>query len=205
MLAILDLGINNLTSVRVAVRKASGHEPLTVSCGDDPTLRTTSGLILPGNGTFAAGVNALVNRGLLDWLSQWIADDRPTLGICLGMQLLTLGSAEAPECHGLGLFDIRCERLDERFDRVPHVGWSPVSWSETDDPLLVGLRSGTDFYFLHSYAVLETQHALASTPFGRAPFGAILGRSRIYGVQFHPEKSAGAGARLLANFSQLCQ
>ena len=143
----------------------------------------------------------LARRDLVAPIRDWIGADRPYLGICLGLQLLFDGSDE-DGATTLGVLPGRSVRLDDA-PTLPHIGWNQVE-QRRGHPLLDGIADGTDFYFVHSYAGrpaggLEAEVVLATTTHG-ASFVAAVARSNLLGVQFHPERSATDGLRVVANF-----
>jgi glutamine amidotransferase len=205
---VIDAGLGNIGSVVAALKRQSGS---VQRLGDPPGPEATSGFshaVLPGVGSFTAGMEALRQRGWADWLhQQWCPSGRPLLGICLGMQLLASrgseGAASAGDATtGLDLIPGTVERLHpEGGLPLPHVGWNAVHWTASAGSLAEGLPPGGDFYFVHSYAFTpaDSAHALASADYG-GMFTAVVGRGQCYGVQFHPEKSQRLGRQLLSNF-----
>lgn len=159
-------------------------------------LRTASHVILPGVGAAAPAIAGLHASGLVDVLRGL---RQPLLGICLGMQLLYEGSDEG-EGEALGLLAGRARRLSPS-PSWPHMGWNTLQ-PRGDSPLLSGIDAEDWFYFVHGYAAAVTPDTLASGEFGE-PFTAVAGRGNVFGCQFHPEKSAAAGRRVLANFLAL--
>ena len=201
---ILDYGAGNIRSVA----KAFEHEGASVTLTSDPAVaRMADRLVLPGQGHFGQCIGSLEALGLGDAVRDFVARGRPFLGICVGMQLLYEGSAEAPEASGLGFLPGAIERIPT--DRpLPHVGWNAVRFtpSALGDPLLVGVAGEEPryFYHVHSYARLHpTQAELLGECEYDAPFGSIVGGSGVWGVQFHPEKSQEYGLRILANFARM--
>jgi glutamine amidotransferase len=196
---LVDYGMGNLGSVRRALEECGAH----VLISDDPhDLKLASRIILPGVGAFCDGMNHLAQGGWIEPLRQAILEDTlPVLGICLGMQLMMSQGDEGGGAPGLGFFAGRVRRMvASEGERIPHVGWNELQMTR-DTPLLKGIPPGTDFYFVHSYCVepVLTETVTATTPYaGGVP--AAIGRDNIWGVQFHPEKSAKAGFRLLKNF-----
>jgi len=197
---IIDYGLCNLDSVARAVEEC-GAQPQITSRPED--LRGCDRLIIPGVGAFGKAMENLRRDGM----DQAIRLERerralPVLGICLGMQLLAEASEEGGDCEGLGLIPgrvVRLERADAR-ERVPHVGWNEIEIM-AQHPLLAGLATGANFYFVHSYHLRCARQAdvLAQTPYcGR--FASIVAQDDVMGVQFHPEKSQKAGFHLLRNF-----
>lgn len=198
MIALIDYGAGNLTSVRKALA-AVGAE---VRVPRDPVdLKEAAGVIVPGVGNFQA--TAAIDERWRDAIVALIGDGRPLLGICLGLQWLFEGSTEAPDCAGLGLMAGRCDRLPggtaEGWPlKVPHVGWNALQFPRHSN-LLSGVREGAQVYFTHSYAAPVTQDAAAVTTHG-VPFASAVERGQVFGVQFHPEKSGDVGLRVLRNF-----
>lgn len=200
MIALVDYGAGNLTSVRKALR-AIGVEfrtPQTpAECAD------AAGLIVPGVGNFAA--TAALAGPWRDAIRASVDEGRPLLGICVGMQWLFEGSDEAPEVPGLGVLPGRVRRLlgnSERRLKIPHVGWNALEQARPSR-LLAGLDPGSHVYFTHSYAAPVTADCVGATTHAE-PFAAAVERDRIFGVQFHPEKSSDAGLRILRNFLEAC-
>jgi len=196
MIALVDYGAGNLTSVRKALTAlgASFHTP------DMPAdLADTTGVIVPGVGHFAATMALSA-----DWrqaIRRKVSDGTPLLGICVGMQWLFEGSDEAPEVPGLGLLHGQVRKLcGDRSQqvKVPHVGWNALDMPRPSR-LLEGLRSGAYVYFTHSYAAPVTDACVGATVHGER-FAAAVEHEQVFGVQFHPEKSSEAGLQILRNF-----
>lgn len=198
--AILDLGVSNLGSLSRALAQV-GAEPIVTSV---PVPRA-SRYVIPGVGAFAAGMDALTRAFWWPLVLAEVAEGKPILGICLGMQLLaTIGTEGAVETEGLDLIPGRVERMAPLDgERIPHVGWNEVL-IDKPSPILEGIPSGTDFYFTHSYALAprDDADAIAFTPYAGG-FTSVVQRGRVFGVQFHPEKSSRAGLQLLRNFVEL--
>jgi imidazole glycerol-phosphate synthase subunit HisH len=202
---VIDYGVGNLGSVLRALEELR-VAPVLVNRAVD--MHATDCLILPGVGNFADCARLLNNGGWADALRQEVQGyDRPLLGVCVGMQLLADASAEGAECGevtpGLGFIPGLVEHLRTLGCglRVPHVGWNDISRAAPADHLLDGIPNGTNFYFVHSYAFVPQDPAdvLANTEYG-IPVTAAVRRGRVWGTQFHPEKSSRAGFRLLRNF-----
>ncbi len=192
MIALLDYGAGNLTSVRKALT-AVGAAHFTPSAPAE--LAGATGIVIPGVGHFGA------TRAIDDeWRSAILGEvDRgvPLLGICLGMQYLFEASDEASGAAGLGLIPGRCTLLPPTL-KVPHVGWN--SLKVTRPSVLLGSASdGEQVYFTHSYAAPVGEACVATTAHG-ATFAAVVERDHVYGVQFHPEKSSEPGLRVLRSF-----
>lgn len=192
-LAVVDSGGANIASVLHALRRL-GVEPEFTA--DAASIRKADRVLLPGVGAAGRAMEVLQSHGLVQVIREL---KQPVLGICLGMQLLFESSAEG-DVPLLGLIPARLERLPESVGlRVPHMGWNAIQSCQTDpfsDPL-----DGDWFYFVHSYAAPLGPWTLASAEHGMV-FSAMVRQANFYGAQFHPERSAAAGARLLENFLQ---
>lgn len=195
MIALLDYGAGNLTSVRKAL-SALDAGVSTPAAPDD--LASATGIIIPGVGHFAA--TSAITTEWREAILAAVGQGTPLLGICLGLQYLFEGSDEAPELSGLGLLSGRCTRLPPRV-KVPHVGWNALS-TRRRSVVLHGIPDGTQVYFTHSYAAPITRAAAATTEHG-VRFASVVEHERIFGVQFHPEKSSDAGLRVLRSFVEM--
>ncbi len=199
-LAIIDSGGANIGSVIHALRRL-GADP--VFTADAETIRTAERVILPGVGAAAAAMTRLHELGIIECIREL---RQPVLGICLGMQLLFEKSEEVfqgetgVEC--LGIIPGTLQKLQSAAGvRVPHMGWNTTT-TVMADPLLEGLPEHPWFYFVHSYRAPLGDSTLASCTHGEV-FAAIVRKDNFYGAQFHPERSARSGARLLANFLEI--
>ena len=192
---IVGSGGANIASLQAALSRLDHAAELSV---DPATIRAADHVILPGVGAAADAMRRLESLGLPDVLRTLT---QPVLGICLGMQLLAAASEEdGADC--LGIANGRAQRFRSAPDRpVPHMGWNQVR-RERPSPLLDGIDDGSHFYFVHSYALPVSDETLASCDYG-GDFSAVIQRGNFYGTQFHPERSAAPGARLLANFLAL--
>ena len=211
MIALIDYGISNLRSVQ----KAFAHLGVDVTLIDTPEqLAQADRLILPGVGAFRAGMAGLRARGLIEPIKQAVADGKPLIGICLGMQLLFESSDELGDTVGLSLLpghvtkiklqdDFHTSRTTQYALKIPHMGWNQLDLVR-EHLLVRGVESGSYAYFVHSYAVYPEQSdiVIATTEYG-GPFASIVGRGNICGLQFHPEKSQAVGLRLLKNFLEM--
>ena len=192
MLAIVDSGGANIASVRFALERLGVQSELTA---DPAVIRHADRVILPGVGAANEGMRKLQERGLVDCVRGLT---QPVLGVCLGMQLLFESSEEGPT-ETLGLIPGIVKLLpDSPGIQVPHMGWNTVL-SGKNSGLLDGIGPEARFYFVHSYAGPVNPFTVASCDHG-TPFAAIVQRANFSGVQFHPERSGEAGARLLKNF-----
>lgn len=193
MIAIVDYGAGNITSVKRAVQHL-GH-PCAVT-SDPALIERAERIIVPGVGNFRATL-AFSATGLGAALEHQIARGRQVLGICLGMQWLFESSEEAPELSGLGAFAGRCEPLPATV-KSPHVGWDQLDII-APSRLLSGLTSGAFVYFSHSYCAPLVTETVASCSYG-APHSAAVELGNLFAVQFHPEKSGEVGLAILENF-----
>jgi glutamine amidotransferase len=172
-----------------------------VVSGSESVLRAAAKLVLPGVGAFGACMRALCERGLDGVVHERVREGVPLLGVCVGMQMLFESSEEFGESEGLGLLRGRVRRFAVGL-HVPQVGWNQVRQKFLDHPLLAGVADESFFYFVHSYycEALDRQDVLGTTDYG-IEYASIVGRGRVFGVQFHPEKSQATGLRLLRNFA----
>ncbi|MFH0861089.1 MAG: imidazole glycerol phosphate synthase subunit HisH [Candidatus Altiarchaeota archaeon] len=203
MIVIVDYGVGNLSSVSHKMGKLKID---AIISDDVKTLMDADKIILPGVGSFAAGMGNLRELGLIEILKRKVVEERtPILGICLGMQLFSKHSEEG-DADGLGWVD--CETKKFVFDdgkklRVPHVGWNTLSVVK-DSPLLDSVPADMTFYFTHSYhlSCREKDILIATTAYGY-DFPSVIQKDNIFGVQFHPEKSHKRGMQIIKNFVDL--
>jgi glutamine amidotransferase len=196
VIALVDYGAGNLTSVRKALTTL-GAEYETPR--DPSACATATGLIVPGVGNFAA--TAVLEGPWRDAIAGAVRRGTPLLGICVGMQWLFEGSDEAPGVRGLGVLPGRIQRLEgnaEQRLKIPHVGWNALEFTKPTR-LLAGLDSGAQVYFTHSFAAPVTAACAAATTHANT-FASAVEEGNVFGVQFHPEKSSDAGLQILKNF-----
>ncbi len=200
MIGVVDYGAGNLRNVQAALTRLGARWRSVATRAD---LDGLGGVILPGVGQFGAASRRLQEAELSDPLREWIAADRPFLGICLGMQLLFQRSDEEPDATGLGVLDGSVRRLGA--DRLPHIGWAVVEPREgVAGAMFAGLTDERFFaYFAHSYALYPDAPTTAAVTSCPPTFASAVRSGRIWGVQFHPEKSGAPGHRLLAGFVSL--
>jgi glutamine amidotransferase len=192
---LVDAGGTNIGSVRYALQRLGVDAALT---SDAATIRAADKVILPGVGAAGPGMARLRELGLVEVLRGLT---QPVLGVCLGMQLLCTHSEEG-DTACLGVIPAPVRRFVEAPGlRVPHMGWNALS-IRRKHLLLAGLDDGEQAYFVHSYAVPTGDWTLADSDYGEA-FSAVIARDNFHGMQFHPERSAAVGARLLQNFLDL--
>jgi glutamine amidotransferase len=194
-LAIIDSGGANISSVEHALRRLGANPVFTA---DAEIIRAAERVILPGVGAAGAAMARLTELGLL----QCIRDlKQPVLGICLGMQLL-FEKSEEDNVDCLGIIPGTLRKMQPAPGlRIPHMGWNTTS-VVNPDPLISGLSDNPWFYFVHSYCAPIGASTIATCDHG-ASFAAIVRQGNFYGAQFHPERSAKSGARLLANFLEI--
>jgi len=205
MIAVVDYGMGNVGSILNMCRH------LGIPCRTVATvveLRSADKLVLPGVGSFDAGMERLRTLGLVEALGEAVLGRRtPILGICLGMQLFTRTSEEGNQ-SGLGWLAADTRRLPVQADdgtrcRLPHMGWAEVA-ARADSQLFAGAGADERYYFVHSYRVVCDDHALAAaTAEHGVRFTAAIEAPPIFGTQFHPEKSHRFGMRILRNFAAL--
>lgn len=200
-IVIIDYTMGNLRSVQKKFLSL-GYNAIISSELD--TIRNADRLILPGVGHFSKGIENLKKTGIYDLLNKVVLEEeKPILGICLGMQLMTNYSEEG-NCEGFGWID--GETLKFKIDtvkyKVPHMGWNEVDF-DSNHRLFTKIAEKELFYFVHSYyvQVKNEQNILATTNYGIKFTSAIM-KKNILGVQFHPEKSHDWGAQLLSNFCE---
>lgn len=211
MIALIDYGAGNLTSVRKALAALGTDYQVPATPGG---CEGAAGLIVPGVGHFSA--TSALDAPWRDAISRAVASGTPLLGICVGMQWLYEGSEEAPDVPGLGLLSGRCRLLKgdaaQRL-KIPHVGWNALEPRESSveaaapafrGRLLEGLPSDPHVYFTHSFAAPVTTDCVASATHAEC-FAAAVERGHVFGVQFHPEKSGEAGLQILRNFLGFCR
>ena len=203
-LAIIDYSIGNVQSISNALAYTQEELEIIVT-SDKKIILDSDAVILPGVGAYQRAMRELDKRKLPQILSEYISSGKPLLGICLGMQLLLDSSDEFGHADGLSI----SEGLVKKFpitiqDKLPHVSWNNliINESNLDNNILNGITADDDFYFVHSYIChpKSSDAILATTSYGGGGFCSVFQHNNIYGCQFHPEKSASQGLRILNNF-----
>ena len=203
MIALIDYGIGNLRSVR----KALEHVGAGVRLTDDPAvILAADKVVLPGVGAFGDGMKGMREGGLVQVVKEVAARGTPLLGICVGMQVLFEVGEEMGAHEGLGILSGRVKRFPLTHDqssisglKIPQTGWNQIHPCK-DSPLFHGLPQGAYTYFNHGYyCAAQPEDTLATTEYG-GEYPSIVGCGRVYGIQFHPEKSQHVGLLLLRNF-----
>jgi len=203
MITVIDYKAGNLTSVVKALRFL-GADDVVVTQSPEEVLRADK-IVLPGVGHFRS-TQLLEDLGLTQATREAVAKGAPFLGICVGLQWLYEGSTEAPNTKGLGHFNGLCEHFPALHEsaelKSPHVGWNSLEEVRGDSRLLRGIKPGSFVYYTHSWRAPVSEDTAAATLYGGAFTGAVE-RGNVMGVQFHPEKSAETGLRVLRNFLDL--
>jgi glutamine amidotransferase len=203
---VIDYGIGNVFSVCSALRRIGADPILTNSLS---AIRDADCLILPGVGAFARAMEALAERGIADAVRNYVAKERPFIGICIGMQVLMEESTEFGVSAGLGLVAGKVERIPSVTRtgarlRVPHIGWSTLCETEpwTESALSTTAPAQDAFYFVHSYHCqpADARQVIATADYDGVALTAAIAQNNIFGVQFHPERSGEPGRRLLSRF-----
>ncbi|MDI5877666.1 imidazole glycerol phosphate synthase subunit HisH [Shewanella xiamenensis] len=204
---IIDTGCANLSSVRFAFERLGAKVLVT---DDKASIKAAKRVVLPGVGSAGAAMASLTEKALVE-LIQGLT--QPVLGVCLGMQMLTLLSKErggqAQDCQCLGIIPTEIDELDRQTLKaeglpLPHMGWNQLTFSNPSQvhPLFAGVPAGSYVYFVHSYRAPLSDYTLAQCRYGE-DFSAAIGKDNFMGVQFHPEKSAAVGVQILGNFLKM--
>jgi imidazole glycerol-phosphate synthase subunit HisH len=201
MIAIIDYGAGNIRSIE----KALEHVGASVQVTDEPdTVNKAQAVVLPGVGSGGAAMSRMTERGLDDAIRKATQQGKPFLGICLGMQLLANHHAEG-EVDGLSLFPGEVRRIPHG-PKIPHMGWNQVKPQKIALAIFDDIPQDAYFYFAHSYYVepQDSEGVAAVTDYGSS-FCSVIVTERVWGTQFHPEKSGIAGLQLLSNFLKWIQ
>ena len=203
-ITIVDYGSGNVLSAQksfIKIAKDNNIEANVIISKNLSDIKTSSHIVLPGQGAFQTCMNGLKKtQGLIDELNEFVLiNKRPFLGICVGMQMLAQTSEENGIHEGLGWIDGIIKQLPGDKLKLPHMGWNEVIPKNSKYNNLISTRD--DYYFVHSYYFdfADKDNILAETSYG-TNFTSIVGKENIYGVQFHPEKSSSQGLNLLKEF-----
>jgi len=207
--AIIDYGLGNVKSIANALTTVGAKTILTSSKKE---ILNADALVLPGVGAFSHGMEQLKKYDLIDAVYSFVSTNKPFLGICLGMQMMFDRSNEFSKTEGLGLIKGNVEIIEvdtTKQQRLPHTGWNNINTPQCienwENTILSKIPNGTDMYFVHSYAAkpISQDQVLATTRYYGQEFCSAVMKGKIYGVQFHPEKSAGSGLQILKSFIDL--
>ena len=199
MIGVIDYGAGNLRSVCNSLKKLSVDCHVVKSPSDLNKIET---MIFPGVGSFGDSSEQLKQQSLFEPIKEWIINDRPFLGICIGFQMLFDSSEESPGSEGLGIIPGKVIKFSEQKNlKVPHMGWNEVQIKNLDDPVWQKIDDLTHFYFVHSYFPKPDNPEVSSSTTGYGvDFTSSIRFGNIFGTQFHPEKSQNSGLRLIENF-----
>jgi len=202
-ITIIDYGCGNLRSIKKGFERVGAIVDVST---DKILLKNTDGIIFPGVGAFKTAIYKIKED--LPFIYELIDEKKPIFGICLGMQILTEKSTESGLTDGLGVFQGNVVKFDKNVLnglKVPHMGWNLVKVKNKANPLFSGIKKSY-FYFAHSYYVRTSEeYVICETEYGiKFPSAIADLTKKIYGVQFHPEKSGEDGLKILHNFLELC-
>jgi len=201
MITIIDYGMGNLRSVQ----KGFESQGIEARISSKPAeIGESEKVVLPGVGAFRDAIHELKRQGLVNSIKDHIGQEKPFLGICLGLQMLFDVSYEDGEFEGLGILPGKVVRFEETPGfKIPHMGWNQLE-STGEHPLLKGIPKSSYFYFVHSYYVVPEDETVVTTRTNYIqPFVSMISRGNLSATQFHPEKSQSVGLQLLRNFATL--
>lgn len=203
MIAIVDYGVGNLFSLSASL--AHLNLPSIVT-RDQQALRDADRIILPGVGAFEDAMRRLQETGLIPVLDALVAEGKPLLGVCLGMQLLFERSHEYGDWPGLGYLAGSVEPLANDLPpdlKVPHIGWNALSLLDQEDPLLRYTREGAHVYYVHSFYAKGCADSVKAVSDYGVPVPGVVHHGSVFGTQFHPEKSGAVGLAMLRAFAEV--
>jgi len=208
-IVVIDYNIGNVRSIINALNRI-GIDPILSNKQDD--IMSADGLILPGVGAFAHGMENLHKYNLVKIIKEYANTNKPFIGICLGMQMLLDESEEFTNTKGLGLISGKVIKLPVQnlnCEKLPHVSWNEIKEKNIkwDGTILDKIKPQSDMYFVHSFiACPENQNEILSiTEYSNYEFCSLLKKGNIYGCQFHPEKSGAIGLKIIENFIKICK
>ena len=197
-IAVLDYGMGNLHSVAKAIEKVTENHKVFIS-RDLKLLEASNKIVIPGVGAIGDCMKAIKNLGMDDLIRRF-SEEKPILGVCVGMQILLKESEESGGTNCLGLVDGILKKLNVSEDiKVPHMGWNIVNQS-ISHPMFEGISQNSFFYFVHSYAALDSKNKVSTTDHGQEFISSVY-KDNIFAVQFHPEKSQDDGLKIYKNFA----
>lgn len=201
MVAIIDYGAGNLSSVKKALDYLGAESEITQ---DKDKIMSASHVILPGVGSFGDAMKSMEERGLVDTVKNAAHSGKPFLGICLGLQLLFESSEESESVEGLGLIKGKIVQIPrDNGLKVPHIGWNSIEIKQKDG-IFSGIDNGSYFYFVHSFYLKDAEKkAVAATTEYGVGIECAVQKGNLCATQFHPEKSSRLGLKLLENFLKM--
>lgn len=201
MIAIVDYGVGNLYSVEKAFAKFSDDVILTQSAD---VIDKADKVVLPGVGAFGDCMKNFKASGLMDAVMRAVKNNKPVMGICVGLQIMFEGSEESPDIKGLGIFKGMVRKINAPGLKIPHMGWNSLTINENthvDINLFKNIRKSPYVYFVHSYhAVPEDKSIILATSVYGEEITAAVGKNNVIATQFHPEKSGDIGLSIIKNF-----
>lgn len=202
MIVIVDYGVGNLFSL-VSSFSAIGVDAIV--SGEEQVIRSADKIVLPGVGAFGDASNKLFSSGLADVVTEQAKKGVPLLGICLGMQLLLEKGYEYGEHKGLGLIKGNIKPIKEVIPndlKIPHIGWNALKIIDKSNALFKYIKNGDFVYFVHSFYGADCDSVVATAEYG-ADLTAVVAKDKVFGCQFHPEKSGEVGLNILKAFSEV--
>jgi len=202
---IIDYGLGNIKSIANALKE----NQIAYKISDHPNEIENSDLaILPGVGSFPAAMSLLNKKKLINPIKRYAKSNRPLIGICLGMQILFEKGLEFEETQGLGLIKgevVKIPIYKDSFEKIPNIGWKKIKINDKQNVLLSGINETDTFYFTHSYHCVPKDKELIQmiTPYASTEICASIRSGNIFGFQFHPEKSAAQGLKIIKNIKNL--
>jgi len=199
-IAIINYNMGNIKSVENAFKRIGAHVRVT----DKPeVISKSNAVVLPGVGAFRDAIDNLKSRGLSECILDTIGQDKPFLGICIGLQVLFESSMEGERTSGLGIFKGSVEKIPDGV-KIPHMGWNKIGIIKKDSRLFKAIPNGESFYFVHSYhAVCTNREIISSTTDYGVEIVSSVEQGNTCAVQFHPEKSSTFGLHILRNFTEI--
>ena len=201
MIAIVDYGVGNLYSVEKAFAKFSDDVILTQSAD---VIDNADKVVLPGVGAFGDCMKNFKASGLMDAVMRAVENNKPVMGICVGLQIMFEGSEESPDIKGLGIFKGMVRKINAPGLKIPHMGWNSLTINENthvDINLFKNIRKSPYVYFVHSYhAMPEDKSIILATSVYGEEITAAVGKNNVIATQFHPEKSGDIGLSIIKNF-----
>lgn len=203
MLAVVDYGVGNLSSLKCSLN-AVGEESCITS--DVDVIKSADRIILPGVGAFEEASHKLFNSGLGELVIKEAEKGKPVLGICLGMQLLFEKSFEYGEHNGLGIIKGNIRPISDVIPKdlkIPHIGWNSLVFKGKKSPLFKYINEGAYVYFVHSFYGADCDESVIAVSEYGAELTAAVGSGNVFGCQFHPEKSGAVGLNILKAFCEM--